>query len=201
MDASALGDRQFITALYHLLLGREPDPVGMELYVRRLLSGTSRTFVAQSLLLCDEYARRARSDRQFVTDLYSAVLGRQPSPADDVDRFVEQTHYEGKSQAIATFCKLPEVIRRYSRDDSFLCEEGPFAEAGLVLRDDHLLLSLTTMSASAPLVIDRENWPVIKPFLDQLGLYAVVVQAESVLDGISDKMEPTQGLKRRGATG
>jgi uncharacterized protein DUF4214 len=199
MDDSRNSDRHVVTMLYRTLLCREPDAEGMELYVNRLAGGSSRIDAAQSLLLCEEYGRRNRSDREFIADVYSAILGREPSNEDDVDLWLEKVQRQGRGETVLAFCKMPEVIRKYAGDDSFLCEAGPFAEAGLVLREGQLLLFLTTLSGNAPFVIDRTTWPAIKPFLDQSGLYAVVLQAGSILDGISETLDATRGLKRRPA--
>lgn len=64
-----------VTALYRRLLHREPDAGGMDFWLGRLRTGTSRPTVAEAFHRSPE----SRGDR--VDDLYRRILGRDPEPA------------------------------------------------------------------------------------------------------------------------
>ncbi len=65
----------FVTALYHRLLRREPEPPGLDFWLRTLAGGASPPTVAASFHRSPE----SRGDR--VDALYRLILGRSPDPA------------------------------------------------------------------------------------------------------------------------
>ncbi len=71
----ALGDAQsVVTALYHDLLGRGPDPTGLTNWSAALVSGVSQADLVSTLTRSDEYISLR------VTKAYQEVLGRTPDP-------------------------------------------------------------------------------------------------------------------------
>ena len=78
-NADESGTRGFVTRMYRVVLGREPDPVGLEKWVAQLESGK---FGAADLVLqffnSIEYAGKKKTSAEIVTDCYNAMLGRDP---------------------------------------------------------------------------------------------------------------------------
>ncbi|MCI0460222.1 MAG: glycosyltransferase, partial [Gemmataceae bacterium] len=86
-------DEGFVTGVYHLLLGREPDADGREHYLAALANGMPRAYVVRSLALSDEARQagrptdwvdvrcpaRSRSWRLIGT-VVRRLLGRGPAP-------------------------------------------------------------------------------------------------------------------------
>lgn len=64
-----------VTALYHDLLGRGPDPTGLAGWSTALLTGTSQSVLVDTLTRSDEYIALR------VAKAYTEVLGRAPDPA------------------------------------------------------------------------------------------------------------------------
>lgn len=80
---------QYVTSLYRLLLGREPDSASLKSYVASLNKGTSRVAVQTSFLSSAEYKSRVKamkfapasslnslSNADYVQTLYIVLLGR-----------------------------------------------------------------------------------------------------------------------------
>ncbi|WP_158372243.1 DUF4214 domain-containing protein [Cellulosimicrobium cellulans] len=63
-----------VTALYVDLLGRGPDPTGLQGWSAALLSGTSQSVLVDTLTRSDEYIAKR------VAKAYREVLGREPDP-------------------------------------------------------------------------------------------------------------------------
>ncbi len=89
---AALSNGDFVTAVYHNLLGRDPDPGGFDFWSRQLAGGFPRHRVVATFLGSNEYQQGnaagripARfgplSDDQYLWMLYRDVLGRNPDPA------------------------------------------------------------------------------------------------------------------------
>ena len=53
-------DEYFIWQTYRGLLGRDPDPAGMDAYSRALRGGESRAAVVEAILRSEEFRRRMR---------------------------------------------------------------------------------------------------------------------------------------------
>jgi len=71
-------DVDFVTSLYRTILDREPDAGGLQNWVEWLRKGQSREWVITQFFSSREYQSRRKNDREFVRDLYQAVLGREP---------------------------------------------------------------------------------------------------------------------------
>ena len=71
-------DVDFVTSLYRTILDREPDAGGLQNWVEWLRKGRSREWVITQFFSSREYQSRRKNDREFVRDLYQAVLGREP---------------------------------------------------------------------------------------------------------------------------
>ncbi|WP_336490618.1 DUF4214 domain-containing protein [Methylobacterium nigriterrae] len=72
-----------IYGLYAALLGRAPDPLGLEHWAQAFETGFSPRELAQALINSDEYGQAARlaSTTTFVQSLYHKALGRDADPA------------------------------------------------------------------------------------------------------------------------
>lgn len=172
----------FLRTLYRYLLRREPDGPGMKAYLAQLNSGTSRLDIIKDLLLSPEYEALARKDEEFVQDLYLAVLKRAPVPgADSVEDWVATVRSAGHPAAIDLFFSSPEVVSLYETCDSFLCSSSSYGNAGIVFRGGRLILRHSTSGGHTPLEITPGNWPVLKAYLELMGLQLAIEQIESFL--------------------
>ncbi|WP_191970984.1 DUF4214 domain-containing protein [Methylobacterium soli] len=88
-DANSIGGKVY--ALYDGILGRAPDPLGLEHYYNVVINGSSLQDVARSLLSSPEGQLRAgaSSNSTFVEQLYDATLHRH-SDAGGLSFFVNQ---------------------------------------------------------------------------------------------------------------
>lgn len=66
----------FVYRLYANCLGRTPDIAGLENWCKNLKNGTTGTKIAQGFIFSGEYKGRNVSDSEFVSMLYSTLLGR-----------------------------------------------------------------------------------------------------------------------------
>jgi uncharacterized protein YkwD len=83
MGASNSGSASdLVTRMYRQILGRDPDAAGLKAWVDALKAGQ---LTAADLVLgfvdSPEYTKSGRSSTQIVTDLYKAMLGREPDEA------------------------------------------------------------------------------------------------------------------------
>lgn len=67
----------FVTRLYETCMGRPADPTGLDYWVKRLVNGQA-TGTDAVVYFCNsaEFAAKNLSDSEFVTVLYTAVMGR-----------------------------------------------------------------------------------------------------------------------------
>jgi len=178
---------KFVKALYRDLLRREPDEPGRNAYLEQLGEGLSRLDVIRTFLLSPEYEARARSDEEFVSDLYIAVFQRMPvEGVDDVKEWTETVRSAGRAAAIERFMAAPEVVALYEACDSFLSSSSPYGSAGIVFRGGRIILRNSTGGGHVPLEVTRENWPVLKKYLELIELRLVVEQIEPHLNGRAD---------------
>ena len=76
----------YVTALYRAILGREPDPAGLQVWVRALLDGADTAVAA--FVASAEFRSRLPDCRDtvavfaLVTRLYQHALGRTPAPGE-----------------------------------------------------------------------------------------------------------------------
>lgn len=80
LQAEAADD---VFRLYQAVLGRTPDPVGLETWSGRIAAGRNLSEVAEGFAASREFAARygATDDAGFVGQIYRNVLGRDPDPA------------------------------------------------------------------------------------------------------------------------
>jgi hypothetical protein len=76
----ALDNAQFVTLLYNNVLGRLPDPGGLNGWVALLAGGMSRGQVLYGFSESVEY-QAAMANEVFVTMMYAGMLRRTPEPA------------------------------------------------------------------------------------------------------------------------
>lgn len=83
----------WVRGMYQDLLGRSPDPVGLQGWVARLNSGTKPYDVAYG------FAASAEREGIRVREIYTTFLGRQPSQA-EVDGWVTQFINGARQEAV-----------------------------------------------------------------------------------------------------
>jgi hypothetical protein len=72
----------FVTRLYQQVLGREPEPGAVDVWVQQIREDGSVIPTVFAFFESPEFLSRNTSDEQFVTILYRAIFGREP----DFDR-------------------------------------------------------------------------------------------------------------------
>ena len=96
-NQTSSGASDFVTRLYQLCLGHEPDPTGQSFWVDALQTGQSTgADVAYGFVFSDEFQNRAVGDRDFVTILYNALIGRNPD-IDGLNNWLSEL-YNGMSR-------------------------------------------------------------------------------------------------------
>ena len=71
--------KQFVSRLYTQILGRNPDPSGLNAWTEVLKSGKEQgAKVAQGFITSKELAARKLSDKEYVTILYRTFFDREP---------------------------------------------------------------------------------------------------------------------------
>jgi hypothetical protein len=105
-----------VTNLYEILLGREPDPVGIYYDVQALETGTTLQQMVNVIVTSNEYIQdntgtANANQTQFVTSLYENVLGRAPD-AGGLAFWVNEINTNAMSvQQVATaFVYSPEAM-------------------------------------------------------------------------------------------
>ena len=72
----------FVTRMYRVVLGREPEEAGLQDWSERLRSGNScAADIVLGFFFSPEYESKAKSHGEIVTDFYSAMLDRTPDSA------------------------------------------------------------------------------------------------------------------------
>lgn len=75
--------RAFVRRLYQTCLGRQPDAAGLTNWSKNLKAGAlNGAQAAASFFASTEYQNGKHSNPEFVTSLYNALLGRQPSSSE-----------------------------------------------------------------------------------------------------------------------
>jgi hypothetical protein len=124
----ALDDRGFVSLVYRNVLGREPDPAGLEHWARQLAAGASRGTVMTGFSESAEFVGRTGTPPPTteavgaVARLYLAYFGRQPDTSgliSWVGRLGAGTRLADVSQA---FAGSPEFVGRYGTlgDEAFV---------------------------------------------------------------------------------
>ena len=70
-----------VARLYTSILGRAPDPSGLQAWVNYVLTTQDLNGAAQAFLTCAEFESRPLTFRSFVEILYMTFLGREPDPS------------------------------------------------------------------------------------------------------------------------
>jgi streptogramin lyase len=72
----------FVTRFYQLCLGRDPDPAGLNGWVKDLLSGLlTGSDVAHGFILSPEFQEKKITAEEYLSILYETFFNRQPDPA------------------------------------------------------------------------------------------------------------------------
>lgn len=71
---------EFVSRVYKIALGREPEVEGWEFWIKKLDSKeiTATEFIAENLMTQPEFVDRELSKRTFVTTMYSLIVNREP---------------------------------------------------------------------------------------------------------------------------
>ena len=101
--------KSVVTALYVDLLGRGPDPTGLEGWSAALLSGTSQAVLVETLTRSDEYIAKR------VAKAYREVLGREPEPVGANDWLVAIRNRQAT---------VDDVQRRFYDSDEYFAASG-----------------------------------------------------------------------------
>jgi hypothetical protein len=76
----ALDNNGYVTQLYQNLFARDPDPGGLDYWVRRLDAGSKRGWVMRQMCESSEY-RRTTASQVRVIEVYTGMLRRTPDPS------------------------------------------------------------------------------------------------------------------------
>ena len=91
------GSRRFVERHYRIVLGRNPDEGGLAFWVDNLKnidnSDFSPVYVTLSFFYSQEYLAKKRTNMEFVTDLYAAIMDRESD--EEGRRFWVQSLDEG----------------------------------------------------------------------------------------------------------
>ena len=135
-----LSDDEYISKVYQDLLGREPDPGGMEAYRGYLASGNSREAMKENIMKSDEYLSHVRngttpeggtpsvmngapdlSNEEFVVAAFNQILGKEPSEK-------ELTKWSGKLD-LGTVSR-EDLVGRLKGSDQWKKRSDPNFSAG-----------------------------------------------------------------------
>lgn len=73
------GTRGFVTRMYQVVLGREPDAAGLNDWVSQLESGKAKAAdIVTGFFNSPEYKGKNKKNEEVVKDCYNAMLGRNP---------------------------------------------------------------------------------------------------------------------------
>ncbi len=80
--SSDSGTKGFVTRMYQVVLGRDPDPNGLETWIYQLESGRlGAADLVSRFFNSPEYQGKNKSSEAVVVDCYNAMLGRDPDPS------------------------------------------------------------------------------------------------------------------------
>jgi hypothetical protein len=127
-DLRGMEPRAVVTALFQGVLGRPPDPQGLDYWAHQINRGADPVGVAEVLFESPEaqrapLARHRRagqfmkrllsmgpsSNRAFVEALFAVGLRRAPTPAEVVSATVEIASGVGRDRMLTDFARRPEV--------------------------------------------------------------------------------------------
>lgn len=121
---AANGEEDAVRILYRRLLGRDPDPSGLQAYTQ-MARTQGIDAVARAIVASPEYQQHAGSDQipaqdfaayqSAVTTLYRHVLGRAPDPAGLRD-LTTMAATQGIDAVVTKMIDSPEYARMYGND-------------------------------------------------------------------------------------
>lgn len=81
-EAASSDTEAFVTRMYSVVLGRNPDSAGLKNWVNKLNSHKANASdIIVGFFFSDEYKSRNKSIDEQITDCYNAMLGRNPDSA------------------------------------------------------------------------------------------------------------------------
>lgn len=122
-DSASGSDECFITALYRVILHREADDGGMQVYIKRLQEGGSRAAIIQTFLCSQENLRRPLIEQVLTdqeVDRLLALEGEafvEASYKHILKRNVDQNGLEARIQALSEGRSKIEIMAELVRSD------------------------------------------------------------------------------------
>lgn len=103
---------EFVSRVYKIALGREPEVEGWEFWIKKLDSKeiSATEFIAENLMTQPEFVDRELSKRTFVTTMYSLIVNREPD--EEGQKYWERKYDEYKLQESS----LAELRRRIATE-------------------------------------------------------------------------------------
>jgi hypothetical protein len=101
-------DTDFATSLYRSILQREPDAEGHRNWVNSMRGGMAREEVIRRFFSSPEYQGLRRSNRDYATDLYLSILGREPDKEGHVNWKQSLNSGMSRSEVLERFFQSPE---------------------------------------------------------------------------------------------
>ena len=116
-------DRHFVCCAYRTLLGREPDPDGLNYYLNRLRAGYSKIRILQQL---------RHSSESFLCGAYQTLLGRPPDPEGRYYYLGQLSQGDSKRSILRQLRRSPEgVAYRHDRKNKGLKTALPGLEKAI----------------------------------------------------------------------
>ncbi len=107
--AEETGIRGYVERLYSIVLGRQPDPNGIDYWENRMKNGTTAADCAAGFFNSDEFRSKQLSDEEYVLVLYRAILGREADP----------TGLEGWTSSLKDGYPRARVLQGFISSDEF----------------------------------------------------------------------------------
>ena len=104
-------DTDFAASLYRSILQREPDSEGHRNWTNSMRNGMAREEVIRRFFTSPEYQGFHRSNRDYATDLYLGVLGREPEREGHVNWKQALESGMTKGEVLERFFQSPEYQR------------------------------------------------------------------------------------------
>jgi hypothetical protein len=101
-------DVEFVPALFRCLLKREPKHDELDHWINSLRRGMSREQAYAEFFDALEYKNKGTNNRAFITDLYLAIMGREPEDL-GLNRWMgELNHGKSRHDVVDAFLRSPE---------------------------------------------------------------------------------------------
>ena len=113
------GARLFIRHHYRIVLDRNPDEEGLEYWVNNVKNKNfTPVYVASSFFYSPEYLAKGRTNSEFVTDLYAAIMNREPDKG-GLEFWVKNLNEGGKRGDVINFFIDSEEFSYFLADFGF----------------------------------------------------------------------------------